>query len=751
MTRRGTSEEGLDLFSEDGGGADGGPNLLLFVHQRLRGRYWIAAIAGAILTVAGAAAGHRSSSPAYTSTGIIRVAPTLSKILYQTEENEVPPLYESFVAAQASFVRSRRVLDRAVEDEALQEAGWPSGGAGVARLMDALSVSHRRRHELISVSVTHPNPTLAQHAVNAVLRAYQELYGERSGLVVTEKERILEERQRELQRELETVRENVFQLADEFGVETVERLHGAQIEQLEDVNARLAQVDLALAEAESRASEGEAGASPEAGSPEALSLLDAELAGLMASRRDLQGEYDRLSEKYGPKHRAMRDLRERIETLDRRIAKRADAVRGLLEEGADLGSAMASAGGSSSAAELRAMRDRYEAMRQRATEQISQLGRKLLSIESLREREAAIKESLDATATRLEQIRVETQNNATGRVSVAQMGDRPVRPSRDRRKAVAALGGCVGFCAGVGLVFLASLPRRGLRYIDEIDGGLFDASLLGTLPDLGKGDPEHNEMAALGIHHLRNVLQLQLKGDGKGCPVLCVTSAAAGDGKTSLSIALGMSFAVAGWKTLLIDMDLVGRGLTNELDLPPGPGVSEAIQGGSTPAPRETRAAGLWAISAGEGDPVEARSISHERFQRLLESVRSDFDVVIVDSGPLLGSLEASVAAAHCDQVVLAVSRGQTRQMVAASLGRLEQLGAVCAGLVFNKADHADFDRSVSRASLCSASFRSGSDSMGARDVERRRNRGLLARAVADVEVESAGAAGAPGVDGEEG
>src|SRR5690606_9188101 len=109
--------------------------------------------------------------------GLIRVQPTLPTILYQTEESEVPPMFDSFVAAQQTFLRAPRVRDLAVQDPALIEAGWPQGVAGAIKLENQMSTPRRGRGEqVIHLTVEDPSPRLAQEAVNAVLRAYKRIY-----------------------------------------------------------------------------------------------------------------------------------------------------------------------------------------------------------------------------------------------------------------------------------------------------------------------------------------------------------------------------------------------------------------------------------------------------------------------------------------------------------------------------------------------------------------------------------------------
>ena len=61
--------------------------------------------------------------------------------------------------------------------------------------------------------------------------------------------------------------------------------------------------------------------------------------------------------------------------------------------------------------------------------------------------------------------------------------------------------------------------------------------------------------------------------------------------------------------------------------------------------------------------------------QALIAEARNYFDVIIIDSGPILGSLEASVIAPEVDGVIFAISRGQDRPAADAAMRRLRGLG----------------------------------------------------------------------------
>jgi capsular exopolysaccharide synthesis family protein len=243
-------------------------------------------------------------------------------------------------------------------------------------------------------------------------------------------------------------------------------------------------------------------------------------------------------------------------------------------------------------------------------------------------------------------------------------------------------------------------------------------TLLGILPNLPDRltDPEQAATAAHCVHQIRTMLQIGTNPDDP--QVYAVTSAAAGDGKTSLCLALGLSFAASGSRTLLIDCDLVGAGLTARLDMVGPDGVLEAMADRSLLQHiRTTDIADLAILPVGMAQAHHAGMFSPAALRKLVTEAKKHFEIVLIDTGPILGSIEATPVCAAADAVILTVSRGQQRPIVEKALSHLLSIGARFAGVVFNRAQARDFERSISGMSLRSiarGNGRNGNGSAGA-------------------------------------
>jgi Mrp family chromosome partitioning ATPase/uncharacterized protein involved in exopolysaccharide biosynthesis len=686
-----------ERFEPDHGQPAPPPNPLLLVHRRLRGRYKWAVTLGLLLAAPCAVAGWFAMPVQYASQGVVEVRTSVDQILYDIQENRTIPLIDQMVENERQRLVSQQNLTRAAQNPQLQAAGWPALPAGTSLLQQSLEANKARWGTYITVSVVHEDPRLSQLATNAVLSAYFENYETRMGTSAQRRETALQGIVQTLTRELSAKRNEMFTLSNNYGAETLPRRLDTKSEELANYDRILTQFDMAIAEARSRES-GDGEAVPAGYTVEELALQDPELANLVAARDELLARQETLRENLLPNHRTMRELQRQIDEVLARIDARAQTVAGRVaaEEGLT---------GGGSVEQLEARRDRYREERNAISAEVNDLGRSARLLQAARMEMEDLERRLDEASTELNRLRTERQNlqDDMGRVEIIE-GELPLSPSRDKRIPLAIGGAGAGLAIGFGAVFLYGLARPTYRFIDEVEGTDRMIPLLGTLPDFSSGDPEQRDMAALSVHHLRNALQL---GPGKaGGRVLTITSASAGDGKTSLTMALGTSYAAAGQRTCLLDSDMVGRGLSRELQMTRQKGFAQAVATGDINGLAvATPVANLWTVPAGLQGDIDPTRLSERNVAPVIDALRKQFDVVLIDTGPMLGSLEANVVSALSDRVVMAVSRGQSARIVHAAIDRLKRIGVPCAGIVFNRATPMDFRSSVSHASIRSTSF----------------------------------------------
>jgi succinoglycan biosynthesis transport protein ExoP len=164
-----------------------------------------------------------------------------------------------------------------------------------------------------------------------------------------------------------------------------------------------------------------------------------------------------------------------------------------------------------------------------------------------------------------------------------------------------------------------------------------------------------------------------------------VSSAVAGEGKTSLACNLATSVARSGRRTLLIDGDLRKPDVHKVFDLPAGPGLCEVLRGESDvdEVTWPTAIANLWVVTAGACDDQALRALAQDIPRALFERLYGRFDFIVIDSAPLLPIADAGLLARQVDAAVQAVLNGvSTLPLAYAAHDRLLSLGVRTLGVV---------------------------------------------------------------------
>ena len=259
----------------------------------------------------------------------------------------------------------------------------------------------------------------------------------------------------------------------------------------------------------------------------------------------------------------------------------------------------------------------------------------------------------------------------------------------------ALFGAGLGLLLGLLVAWLYEALDRRLRRPDQaadrvglpIAGALAEGRL-GQVPI-----PEGGSGGSAGLDAFRalrtNVRFLAPEGQPRS---VLVTSPLPEEGKTTVSIGLALAAATSGLRTLLVEADVRRPVHAERLGLQVGPGLSdclrreasrgEAVQTytfldpqlgshGIEDAPHPT----LACLTAGPTGPGSPEAVASSRFADLLRELRGDYDLVVVDSAPLLVAPETSEIVPLVDVVLLCVRLGQTHvdeaKAATESFGRL--------------------------------------------------------------------------------
>jgi polysaccharide biosynthesis transport protein len=183
---------------------------------------------------------------------------------------------------------------------------------------------------------------------------------------------------------------------------------------------------------------------------------------------------------------------------------------------------------------------------------------------------------------------------------------------------------------------------------------------------------------------------LQLLTDGSPMKSLVITSALAGEGKSTVALGLAISAARLHQRVLLIDADLRRPGLHKQLELPNDQGLATLLTSDRLPSHGAIQHANTYSdlpisvLTAGPTPMDSVKLLSSNRMRELMNVFEQNYDLVIVDAPPVLGIVDAILAASFCDGALLVGRMGHVnRQEVAqaaATMNRLNLVGIIANG-----------------------------------------------------------------------
>ena len=194
------------------------------------------------------------------------------------------------------------------------------------------------------------------------------------------------------------------------------------------------------------------------------------------------------------------------------------------------------------------------------------------------------------------------------------------------------------------------------------------------------------------LDHLRFAVCGSPSELGKGRCVL-ITSAVGGEGKTTLAAQLAARCGNAGMSTLLIDADLRRAALCPLLDIPEGPGLSDMLKDGATSDDVVIPVQGGTFYLLRAGSPIQDtnRLFQNRNLGLLIAQFRQDYDLIIIDSPPVLPVPDALILGRWVDGAVLAARYDISRfPQVERARRQLDNAGIPIMGTVINGMRNAD-------------------------------------------------------------
>lgn len=298
-----------------------------------------------------------------------------------------------------------------------------------------------------------------------------------------------------------------------------------------------------------------------------------------------------------------------------------------------------------------------------------------------------------------------TKEGKLGNVRVVDPALKPLTSSKPNRLAMVGVATGIGLALGLGVAFLRHRLRSGIQHADELEQKL-GLNVFATVPFSPiqnllaqaiktKQAGQHllaltkpDDPAVESLRSLRTALQFAMLDAPNN--IVLLTGPTPGIGKSFASANFAAVLAAAGKRVLLIDADMRKGHMHSFLGQQRRTGLSELIAGSQTleQVLRRNAASNLDFISAGTLPPNPAELLMSPVTVDLLKALSAQYEIVIVDTPPVLAVSDTAVLAPQAGTVfLLARAEVTTLPEVQESVKRLEQSGASLRGVIFNGLD----------------------------------------------------------------
>lgn len=294
------------------------------------------------------------------------------------------------------------------------------------------------------------------------------------------------------------------------------------------------------------------------------------------------------------------------------------------------------------------------------------------------------------------------KSSAIGNVRIIDNAVTEPKPIKPKKLMIVAIGVFLGLLVSVGLVLLNVFLRRGIESPEQLED--MGVNVYASVPvserltkNVGKNKRRKNESDALlaienpadlaveAIRSLRTSLHFAMMEAKNN--VLMISGASPNAGKTFISTNLAAIIASTGKKILFIDADLRKGYVHKMLGFSESAGLSNILSGQKKIEDVVTtvKNAGFDYISRGNIPPNPAELLTHPRFENLLTWATNNYELVIIDTPPILVVTDAAIIGKYAGTTLLVARfESNTVKEILVSIKRFEQSGIAIKGCILN-------------------------------------------------------------------
>jgi succinoglycan biosynthesis transport protein ExoP len=623
----------------------------------------------------------------YQSSAFIEVRSTAQNPHIFSQIDPTQPVHDPTLQPTVFQVIQRTGILYPVIDELKLEERWAGRAAGpisreqaYAMLRGKLDVDEVRNTNLLQISVFDPNPQLAAEIANKIVAVYQDKRVEEEKDIL---HRAVGSMNDEVQKQQKAVddaavevarirdAEHIIDLNPEGTEDTKTPLDTVVVKQegeVNDVEAKVATLQSQLTQIKQLKGEDLMRMFA------TLNIQDPTTLKILPNYQDaVAQEALLLNSGLGENHPKVKALRAQKQVYARQLQEQVGIVRSALEKNLKTAEKTRD--------ELRARLDEING---------KQLSAKNLSANYTRAKNNYIKEKLLLDSVR-QRAQTQTMEMAMPRVavSVKQIAEPPTFPARPRVGLNLALGGLIGLVLGLGLAFFIEYLDTSVKTMEDVET-LLGVPVLAIIPKNVK--LLHREVGDSPDAEAYRILRTNIEFNRRNpeANTISVASGGPGEGKSTTVSNLAYVCAQGGYSTLIVDADLRRPVQHLHFDIDNKVGLSNYL---TTDMPldeviRPTSLDKLFLLPSGAVPSDAVGILNSQRMSDMIAELKTRYDIILLDSPPMLGVSDASVLASEVDQTIIVV---QHRRYPRAMLTRVKQAiigsGGVVLGVVLNNVD----------------------------------------------------------------
>ncbi len=555
----------------------------------------------------------------------------------------------------------------------------PERNATLTAVRSALLVTPLKASHVLEVSFTAEDAVIAAAAANSAMDVYvKSQLGAKYGAAARARE-LLVDRRDELRKEVRQQEGNIAQYRAQNGL--IEGMHARlDSEQISLLGENLARARSALAEAEGKldAASGRAGAAAQA-------AIAPSVVQLRARHDQLSAELQSMLGRLAAGHPDVRAINAQLADVDRTVA-------------AEIGRVVAAID-----ADVRADRERVNALQRDLSEQQAQIERDAMAqvpLNAMLRNAEASRGQLQAVLERIQQTAqqptIETPD--AHEISLALI---PGQPSFPRTGPWMAAATAFGIVLGLLLVYVREIADSTFHSGDDVRTVL-GLPCLALIPRMSRRALKGASIEEHAARKPHSALAEQLRALRAGLSlwpdrprIIAVTAARPKEGKTTVTRALGRLAAMNGEHVIVLDCDIRHPSFSGHAEHPPG--LVDYLRGQTSVAEviRKDPVTGMDCIPNGKSEANALGLLMSATMARLLQTLRDDYDLVLLDTPPAEAITDARIVAGLADATLFCVRwRGTSRHVALHALELLEEAHAHVVGAALTQVDVAVHVRS---------------------------------------------------------